>query len=119
MESNVIRIDLTPLAHPSGGYYLELSSSTVINEFFDVFEKAGSYSNGPAWEGLVRYLADLDPPIYGLDTDDEADACLILCSTKDPMVRLARRLSWLFEDTDRLTDAIQKGQAAGYGFGDL
>jgi len=100
-------------------FLIYLNCDNLMGQFSPAFEKAGSYGNGPAWLGIIEFLAAVNPKIEGLDYDDESGAVVVRSTQKEPLEELCHRLEQSTSSEGRLIETIREAKDLGYGHGDL
>jgi hypothetical protein len=88
-------------------------------ELMPTFEKEHSYGNGPAWEGIARYLMGRYEGFTGIEFQSEGDALLAECRTRPPLDKLQALLYELAADEETLRQVIRDARNARFGEGDL
>ncbi len=101
--------------HPNGGFTLRIGIDAMV-ELLPAFESVKSYSNGPAWSGLIDYIIATDPRVADYEMDSEGRCW---SATRDPLDRLRAILLEAVVDEAKITALILAGRAAGFGHGEL
>ncbi|MCC6528265.1 MAG: hypothetical protein IT373_36810 [Polyangiaceae bacterium] len=94
-------------------------STDLMLKAMPAFEAVRSYSNGPAWLGLIEFAARSEPTLRIDDSDDESDAAMVYTRERAGVEGIKERLVNLAADPETLQRTILEARAKGFGHGDL
>jgi len=105
---------------PGGaGFWLPLHWDNLMKHDFEKLEAAGFYPNGPAWLGVIEFLASRPPAITGLDYDDSSDSVSVYAAQAAPLRALRDRIERARSTPATLEATFRAAKAAGFAPGDL